>query len=261
MNEKQYYQQDIVEIDLRELYYLFLQHIFPIVLAFVLGAAAVGCYFHFLVPPSFTATAKLYVVSASNDSVVNLSDLQIGTNLTADYKQLILNRPMMESTLRKLDLQEETVSSLREKIGVENPSGTRILEISATMGSPKEAADVANTVANLAVSWLPAVMESNAPNIAEEAIPPTTKSAPHVLRNAAIGAVVCAFAVYVFYLVAYLLDDTIRTEEDMEKYFDMIPLASVPKEQELKHKKNEKIKKNSERHSSSQKEEKGGRTA
>ena len=261
MGTNQSLQQEVIEIDLRDLWFLFRRHFWKIILAAFVCAAIVFSVCRFYITPTYSATAKLYIVSASNDSVVNLSDLQLGSSLTSDYKELLMGRPMMESVLQKMDLADETVTSLRGKISVENPSGTRVLAIKATMDSPELAADVANTMAALAVDWLPAVMECNAPHIAEEAVPPTVKAAPHTLRNSAIGGIVGAFAVYAIYMVIYLLDDTVRTAEDMEKYFDMTPLASIPKEQELRHKKSSGKSKNGRRRSDSQKGEKGGRTA
>ena len=90
------------------------------------------------------------MVSASNDSVVNLSDLQIGTNLTADYEELLLSRPVMESVIHNLRLTDTTVEGLREQIKIVNKSGTRILEISATTEDPALSAKIANEVAELA---------------------------------------------------------------------------------------------------------------
>ena len=115
-------------------------------------------------------------------------------------------------------------------LSITNKSGTRILEISATTGDPKLSADIANEVAELATTWLPAVMECNEPHVAEEAVVPTRRAGPSYVRNTVIGALVLALLVYGVYVVRYLYDDSIRTEEDMEKYFGLMPLAVIPEE-------------------------------
>lgn len=220
-----------MEIDLRELLHLLRQKILIILTALLVGGILTSVATYFFIKPTYKASSLLYVVSASNDSVVNLSDLQIGTNLTADYEELLLSRPVMESVLRNLKLRETTsVKELREMLSIANKSGTRILEISATTGDPKLSADIANEVAELATTWLPAVMECNEPHVAEEAVVPTRRAGPSYVRNTVIGALVLALLVYGVYVVRYLYDDSIRTEEDMEKYFGLMPLAVIPEE-------------------------------
>ena len=220
-----------MEIDLRELLHLLRQKILIILTALLVGGILTSVATYFFIKPTYKASSLLYVVSASNNSVVNLADLQIGTNLTADYEELLLSRPVMESVLRNLKLRETTsVKELREMLSITNKSGTRILEISATTGDPKLSADIANEVAELATTWLPAVMECNEPHVAEEAVAPTHRAGPSYVRNTVIGALVLALLVYGVYVVRYLYDDSIRTEEDMEKYFGLMPLAVIPEE-------------------------------
>ena len=230
MDQEKVNRTDEMEIDLRELFYLFRQKLLIIIAAFVVGGMLAGAATYFLIKPTYKASSLLYVVSASNNSVVNLADLQIGTNLTADYEELLLSRPMMESVIKNLKLESVSVNGLRGMLSITNKSGTRILQISATTGDPKLSADIANEVADLAITWLPAVMECNEPHVAEEAVAPTHRAGPSYVRNTVIGALVLALLVYGVYVVRYLYDDSIRTEEDMEKYFGVIPLAIIPEE-------------------------------
>ena len=122
------------------------------------------------------------------------------------------------------------MNGLRGMLNITNKSGTRILQISATTGDPKLSADIANEVADMAITWLPAVMECNEPHVAEEAVAPTHRAGPSYVRNTVIGALVLVLLVYGVYVVRYLYDDSIRTEEDMEKYFGVTPLAIIPEE-------------------------------
>lgn len=224
---------DIIEINLVEIYYLFLQKLKMIVLMAVIGGLLAGSYTYFFIAPKYKATAKLYVVSASNDSVVNLSDLQIGTSLTADYKELVLSRPMLESVLRSLKLNM-SAGQLLDMLDVTNASGTRILSITATSTDPQQAMDIANKMATLAVSWLPNVMESTEPNIVEDAILPTARSSPSYSRNVLIGGFVLALLYFGLCVVHFIQNDTITTPEQMERYFGALPLASIPEDESLK---------------------------
>lgn len=220
------------EFDLLEILLLFRQKLKYIILFAVLGGALAGCYSRFFITPTYMATAKIYMVSASRDSVVNLSDLQLGSNLASDYKELILSRPMLESVVQNLNLSVSP-AALRRSMSIVNTESSRILSIRAVSPNPQLSANIANEFAHQAVSWLPEVMDTNAPNIAEEAIPPTSKYAPNNTRNAMLGAVVCAVAYFAFCVIRYLLDDTIKSAEDMERYFGIMPLASIPEEAEI----------------------------
>ena len=220
------------EIDLLEILLLFRQKLKFIILFAVLGAVIVGCYSKFFITPTYVATAKIYVVSASRDSVVNLTDLQLGSNLASDYKELILSRPMLESVVQNLNLSVSP-AALRKSVSVVTTESSRILSIRAVSHNPQLSANIANEFARQAVTWLPEVMETNAPNIAEEAIAPTHKYAPNNTKNALIGAVVCAIAYFGFCVVRYLLDDTVKSAEDMERYFGVMPLAVIPEESEI----------------------------
>lgn len=222
-----------IEIDLYELYLLFLQKLKYIILFALLGGLLTGVFIHYFVKPSYQATAKLYVVSASNDSVVNLSDLQIGTNLTADYKELVLSRPMLESTIKNLSL-DITAGQLRSMLQVSNTSGTRILTITTTSHDPEQAMKISNEMVRLAVDWLPAIMESNEPNIVENALLPTHASAPHVKKDAVIGALAAAVLYFGICVIQMLMNDTIATSEDMEHYFGVVPLTSIPEEETIR---------------------------
>lgn len=243
MDENKYTRDEEESIELRDLWFIFRQHFVGIILAAVLVAAGVAAFCRFVVTPTYSATSKLYIVSASSDSVVNLTDLQIGTNLTSDYQDLLLSRPMMESTIQALDL-DISVNTLRDMLSITNPKGTRILNITATTESASLSADMANTVAKLGVTWLPEVMECNAPNIAEEAVVNHQKAAPHTLRNTILGAFISGVIAYLIYLIAFLMDDSILSAEDMERYFGLTPLASIPFAPEISHRKGDSSKRN-----------------
>ena len=88
---------DEVEIDLVDLGYVLLDKWRYLLISLIAGAVLLGAYSFFFIAPTYESTVKLYVVSASDDSVVNLSDLNLGTSLTADYEQLMLSYPVITS--------------------------------------------------------------------------------------------------------------------------------------------------------------------
>ncbi len=218
---------DEVEIDLVEVFYLLWANILKIILCLVLGAGVAFAYSFFLITPKYQATAKMYIINASKNSVVDISDLNISSALRADYQQLILSRPLLEDVIEELNL-EYTPKQLAEMISVSNPSDTRIIAVTATSFSPQEAADLANELVTQAKIYLPEIMKSEEPSVYESALVPTVKSSPSYSRNTMIGGLLGALLYCAFLLVRYFMNDTLMTSDDVFKYIGIQPLAVIP---------------------------------
>ena len=237
--------EEETEIDLIDLAWALLDKIHYIVLCFLIGAVIMNAYSYFLVRPTYKSTAKMYVVSASKNSVVDLDALNIGTSLTADYEQLMLSYPVLQQVINKLNLDMDS-DTLAKMITLENPTDTRILNINVVSTDPKSARDIANTLMDVSVDYLPKTMSTNAPNVAQKAKLADHKDGPSYTKYTMIGALAGAFLYCMYLVVKYLMDDTIHTADDMEKYFDIVPLAVIPDVSELaseKQQKKEKLEK------------------
>lgn len=231
--------EEETEIDLIDLAWALLDKIHYIVLCFLIGAVIMNAYSYFLVRPTYKSTAKMYVVSASKNSVVDLDALNIGTSLTADYEQLMLSYPVLEQVINKLNLDMDS-DTLAKMITLENPTDTRILNINVVSTDPKNARDIANTLMDVSVDYLPKTMSTNAPNVAQKAKLADHKDGPSYTKYTMIGALAGAFLYCMYLVVKYLMDDTIHTADDMEKYFDIVPLAVIPDVEELASEKQQK---------------------
>lgn len=220
-------QDSTTEIDLVEVFYLFWGNILKILACVVAGAVLAFGFTFFFVSPKYQASASIYIVSASNDSIVNLTDLQIGAQLTADYQELMLSRPLLQDVIQNLGL-DATYKELARQISITNTSDTRILKITVTDTDPQLAADVANELVKQACIYLPKIMETESPNLVEDAVVPSQKSSPSYSRNTVLGALLGAVLCCGVLLVRYLMNDTFVTPDDIAKYFGTQPLATIP---------------------------------
>lgn len=218
---------DEIEIDLAEIFYYLKSKLKWLILVFVLGALAAGSLTYWLIVPRYTATAKIYMVSASSESVLNLSDLNLGTSLAEDYAELIKIRPVFNEVADKLGLSYEYEEML-EMVKIETVGNTRLLAVSAESTDPKEAQGIANGLADAAVTYIPRLMETSTPNIAEYAIVPTKKSSPNLAANVIIGALLSTVMLMAVFVVRYVMDDTLNSVEDVEKLFGAMPLTIIP---------------------------------
>lgn len=226
--EKKRNDNEEMEIDLLELLMVMKKHLAAILLAGIVGLVIMFAYTSFLVTPLYSASSMMYVMpDNSNSNSSTLSDMQVGQQLTSDYSSMIESRSFMEDVIKKLNLTID-YQQLLEKVEVTNPTSSRILQVTVNDPNPQTAADIANEVASVAESKLKEITGMQAIKIYEEAAVPEKPSSPSLKKNCALGllaGIVLAMAVIT---ILYLLDDTIKTEDDIEKYLGMTTLAVLP---------------------------------
>ena len=237
MNNNNYKDKDDeITIDLKEIAYVLMEKLHYIVMFLLVGSVVFNMYSYFLIKPTYTSTSRLYVVSATKDSVVNFSDLSVGTNLTKDYVELLLSYPVLDKVSEKIEKDYDykiSSESLQKMISLENPEDTRILNINVTTTDPKVSKTIANALADEAVEYIPDTMGTFKPNIAQVAREAKIKTGPSYLKYTAIGALLGTLLCMAWFIFKYLSDDTIKTKEDIEKYFGMTPLAVLPYVEEV----------------------------
>lgn len=215
-----------IEIDLMELFFKLLENAKKIIAGALVGMILFGAYSFLLATPMYEATCKIYVMSAS-DSAINLSDLQIGSYLTSDYQEVFDTWEVHEQVIQNLGL-DYTYNELEEMLSVSNPSDTRILEITVTSDDPAEAKAMANEYAAVASRYISQTMETDEPSILSQALEPTKPVSPRKLFNTALGMLLGALVMIAIVTVQFILDDKIRTADDIRKYTGMATLAVVP---------------------------------
>ena len=97
--EHQY--EDEMEIDLKELLFAFKKKLWLILLAAILGSGIAGALSALVMKPQYTSSSMLYVLSKET-TLTSLADLQIGTQLTNDYRVLVSSRPVLEVVIEEL---------------------------------------------------------------------------------------------------------------------------------------------------------------
>lgn len=198
-----------------------------IVLGAVVAAFLMAFFYAFIVAtPMYEATAQLYVVN-SQDSVVNLSDLQIGSYLTSDYQLVFKTWEVNQQVIKNLQLHY-SVSELQNMLTVTNPSNTRALFITITSSSPKEAAVIANEFATVARQYISDTMLTELPTTLSTALEPVNPISPKRMFILIVSMGV-AFLISIWGLfIAYYHDDKIKTGNDLLKYTGASPLAIIP---------------------------------
>jgi len=218
-------EDDEDEIDLGGLFYRFLEKIHWIILTALVGAVIAGVLVFRVITPIYEATAKIYIVGS--DTAISLSDLQIGSNLAADYQEVFKNWHVHELVDRRLNL-DYSYSKLAGMITITNPANTHVLYVSVKSPDPEEAKVIADTYAQVAREFIAARMDMREPNIFEEAKLPDKPVSPSKTRDIIIGFVLGALLAMVVIAIKFFSDDRIFTSEDITKVGNLATLGLIP---------------------------------
>ncbi len=216
---------NVVEIDLVALFYRFLEKTHWIVLTALIGAAIAFAIVNYLITPIYQATAKIYIVGS--DTTISLTDLQIGSNLAADYKEVFKNWHVHELVDKRLNLNY-SYSKLSKMVSVTNPSSTHVLYVNVKSPDPAEAKLMADTYAQVAREFIAAKMDMREPNVFEEARTPTAPETPQKTRDIIIGFLLGALFAMAIVTIKFISDDRICTTEDVAKVGNLPTLGLIP---------------------------------
>lgn len=221
-------ENDEITIDLTELFMTLWSKAHIIILSGILLGLLAFVGTKLFITPMYTSTTKFYVLTKTTDSGnVTYSDLQTGSQLTKDYAELVKSRPVLEEVVSVLNLDMDT-QELADKITVTTPTDTRVMSINVEDAQPKQARDIADAVRQAVGIQIQEIMDVDSVKTVEEANLPDSPSSPSVMRNTLIGAILGILISAGIIILVFMLDDTVKTPEDVETYLGLNVLASIP---------------------------------
>jgi MPA1 family polysaccharide export protein len=221
-----------IEIDVLSLLRTIWRKKFLILLTAILTTGLAFAYSAFLATPQYDSTTRLYVVNQSSDNgaVITNQDLQAGSFLVKDYKEIILSQDVLKNVTTTLGITDD----IKEKITVNIPVDTRILSITVRDSDPNQAATIANTLRDEAAKKIIEVTKVSDVTTLEAALPAENPSTPQTKRNLVLGFIVGAFLATALVLVLEVLDDRVKRPQDIEEGLGMTLLGVVPHAEKLK---------------------------
>ncbi|MBS8085522.1 capsular biosynthesis protein CpsC [Streptococcus suis] len=225
-------ESNTIEIDVLSLLKTIWRKKFFILVTAVLGAGLAFVYSSFLVTPQYDSTTRIYVVSQNVEAGAGLTnqELQAGTYLVKDYKEIILSQDVLTQVATELNLKE----SLKEKISVSIPVDTRIVSISVRDADPNEAARIANSLRTFAAQKIVEVTKVSDVTTLEEAVPAEEPTTPNTKRNILLGLLAGGILATGIILAMEVLDDRVKRPQDVEEVMGLTLLGVVPDSKKLK---------------------------
>ena len=220
------------EIDLLEIFYALRKKIVVIILAGLIGAGLAAAYSFVLATPVYESTAKLYILSQST-SITSLADIQMSSSLAKDYQEMIFSRPVVMQVKRNLNL-DYSYEAIKNMLTVNNPADTRCLNISCKSSDKEEAKDMANEFAKVSKRQIAQIMDTDEPTLFERAVVSKHPVKPQKLKNIMIGLLLGLLIACAIVIIRYMMNDSLKTEDDIERYLGLNTLASIPNEKTQK---------------------------
>lgn len=224
-----------ITIDVFQLFKVLWKKKIAIILTAIVAAVLAFGVSSFVLTPEYSSTTRIYVVNRNQSEKVGLTnqDLQAGTYLVKDYKEIILSQDVLEKVISNLKL-EKTVKELSKKIQVTVPVDTRIVSITVKNAKPEEASRIANALREVAAEKIISVTRVSDVTTLEEARPALSPSSPNIRRNTLLAFLAGGAVMVVSVLLLELLDDRVKRPEDVEEVMQIALLGIVPDLNKLK---------------------------
>ncbi len=216
-----------IEIDLMQIVKLLMSKIVIIIAAGVVTGALAFFGTKVLITPMYNSTAKLYVINRQNDSSTTLSDIQVSTQIVKDYQVLVKSIPVIDQVIANLSLNMKQ-DELIEKIACSIATDSRVLSLTITDEDPVLAKKIVDELANVSAARIPEIMRIEGVEVIEYGRVPESAASPNTMMNTLIGVVLGMLIVVAVIVIRFIVDDTVKNSEDVEKYLGLSTLALIP---------------------------------
>ena len=218
-------------IELRELLEILLKRKLLIIIMTVLCTVAGGLYSVFLITPMYQSETTMMVNGAKNmtdiASSLDIGSINLSQKLVVTYGEIVKSRIVLEQTIDSLKL-DMTYGQLLRKTTAQQVGGTEILKIAVQDEDPAQAAIIANKISDVFVKEVMRILKVNNVETIDTAIPIEKPVNVKTALNIAIAMILgLMLGLFIAFVLEYM-DNTIKTENDVQKYLDLPVLGLIP---------------------------------
>ncbi len=221
-------ERDMIEIDLLKLVLILWRKAWAIVLAMiVMGGIAFGVTYNFI-EPTYQSSVKVYVNNTNqNNSTMTQSDVNLQRTLVQTYIVTLKSRTTLNEVIKQADL-DYNFEELSGMISAQAVDNTEVFEVTVVSKDAKEAAEIANTIAEVLPTRISEIIESSSVKILDYAIINNEPVSPSYIKNIAIGALAGAVVAVALIFLQFVLDNKIHSEEYLIEHYKYPILAVIP---------------------------------
>lgn len=222
--------EQVQEIDLMELWDLFVYRLPIILLAAVIAVSGFFAFAFVTYEAEYSSTATLYILRQNDEqqsAATAYNEINLATKVVNDCTHMLKSRSVVEPVIQELGL-DLTYSELYKKISTNNPSDTRILEVTVAGETPELAKQIVDRLCEIGQEKIAQAMGYQQVNLFEYGTLPVKPSNQTGLRTYALVGAAAAALTYAVFVIMHLVDDRIRSDEDVERLLGLSVLADIP---------------------------------
>lgn len=222
------------QVDLWDLFRYVMRFWPLLILGALLGAIGMGGL-RYMQKYTYTSSSMLYVLSATT-SITNLSDLQIGTQLSDDFVVMVRSKPVLDKAIEAVEEQmgiTMTRLQVRRSLSISHTDDTRILTIMCTTTDAQLSKVLCDTITSEASQRMSEITQTDPPTLVESAEVAQEPNERGVVSQAEKGALAGLVGMFLILCIPYLVNDKIRRSDDVVRYLDEVVLGVVPYEKSL----------------------------
>ena len=226
-------------ITLKDLWDIFKQKWLIMALVAIISVITVFALQQFVFAPKYASTATLYILRQNESEVVQQadSDFSLALKVVNDCTYLLKSHAVVDEVIDRANLEIE-YKDLQELITTRNPDNTRILEVTVESDTPQNAKRIVDMLCEIGQEKIAEAMGFQQVNLYEYGTLEQKPSNYIRKMTMALLGILMAIVTYAVFLIRFLLDDRIHTDEDIEKYLHLSVLGNIPNaDEERKHKK------------------------
>lgn len=222
------------ELDLKELFNIFWERKLEIVVILLISIVIGAVYSFLIVEPKYTSYTTVLLTQGTGkeqnetSSSITQSDLTLNSNLVATYRDIITSRAVLQEVISNLNIRGLTEENLKKSITVNQKSATEILEIKVTNANPNYAEIIANKTTEVFSKKVGEIFKINNVYIVDKAEASQTPSNINHTKDIVIFMFVGIVIACGYVLLVNMIDNTVKTEADIEKITGLKVLASIP---------------------------------
>ncbi len=216
-------------LSLADLWSIFADHWIIIIAAALLAFTAVTSYTVLTYQPEYTSTATVYILRKDDEggSAINSSDFSLALSTVNDCREMLTSHLVLDEVIERLGMPIK-YEELKNMISVKNPTSTRFLEVTVRAPSPSDAKIIVDELCKIGAEVIMEVLGINQVNLVDEGTYSEVPANSRITPYSFVAALLAAALVYGIYIMLFVLDDKIKSPDDVEKFLGLTVLGLIP---------------------------------
>jgi len=202
-----------------------------ILITTVFSTLAAGILSFYVLKPVYEATSTI-IVGKDNADKITQSEVMMYQSLIKTYSEIAKSRVVAENAAEKVKL-ETLADEFMANVSIKAETGTQIIDISYRDKTPEIAAQRANAYAQGFIEESQKLLPSGSAGIMDKAPIPKRPITPNKKVNIAIGFMLGLLISFGLVLLDEYLNNTIKNEEDAERYLGLPVIGLIPKQNKM----------------------------